>query len=65
MNNRVGFEIARDDFLGEWRNDHEGETLGLYAEPYMDEFGRWCQDACGDDGVWYTLVMIDGDIELH
>lgn len=60
------FKIARDDFLYEWNNNHDEKTLEAVGEPRMNEFGEWCQDAVGDDGEGYVLVLnSDGDIELQ
>ena len=64
MNNRLGFEIARDDFLYGYTVNNEAGLL-TDGEPYVDEFGRWCQDVKDSAGDDYTLVMINGDIELH
>ena len=41
LNNRVGFEIARDDFLDEHKDEYEKDPLKLVSEPYVDDNCRW------------------------
>ena len=43
LNNRVGFEIARDDFLDEHKDEYEKDPLKLVSEPYVNDNCRWCQ----------------------